>query len=248
MRSAPITPAGSSTSRAPPGACKSAGHRLTGWEGVLAGDVPLGAGLSSSAALEMATARAFAAAGELAWDPAAMAKLGQRAENQWVGVNCGIMDQLISAAGRAGPRPVDRLPHPGNAARALSARRGGGRARHGDPPRPGRLGLQRAAGPCEAAAAFFRVPALRDVTIERFRTIGGRDGRRYPVPRPARDHRERPHAAGGRSHAPRRRRRVGPPDEPEPREPARRLRSLERRAQRDGRECRRATRHVTALG
>ncbi len=42
---------------------QDAGHTLAGWEGVVAGDVPLGAGLSSSAALEMATARAFAAVG-----------------------------------------------------------------------------------------------------------------------------------------------------------------------------------------
>ena len=69
---------------------------------MLAGDVPLGAGLSSSAALEMATARAFAAVSDFAWDAAAQAKLGQRAENKWIGVNCGIMDQLISATGRAG--------------------------------------------------------------------------------------------------------------------------------------------------
>ena len=80
---------------------QDAGCPLVGWEGVLAGDVPVGAGLSSSAALEMATARAFAAIGNLAWDPATMARLGQRAENKWIGVNCGIMDQLISAAGRA---------------------------------------------------------------------------------------------------------------------------------------------------
>ena len=79
-----------------------AGHNLTGWEGVLSGDVPLGAGLSSSAAVEMATARAFAVAGGLPWDPAVMAKLGQRAENKWIGVNCGIMDQMISASGQAG--------------------------------------------------------------------------------------------------------------------------------------------------
>ena len=75
---------------------------LCGWQGVLAGDVPLGAGLSSSAALELATARAFAGACDLAWEPAEMALLAQRAENQWVGVNSGIMDQLISAAGVAG--------------------------------------------------------------------------------------------------------------------------------------------------
>ena len=80
----------------------SVGAMLAGWEGVLLGDVPLGAGLSSSAAVEMAAARAFAAASNLPWEPAAMALLGQRAENKWVGVNCGIMDQLISAAGRAG--------------------------------------------------------------------------------------------------------------------------------------------------
>ena len=63
---------------------QDAGYALTGWEGVLAGDVPLGAGLSSSAALEMATARALAAAGDLTWNPAVMAKLGQRRKtNGW---------------------------------------------------------------------------------------------------------------------------------------------------------------------
>ena len=74
----------------------------SGWEGIVAGDVPLGAGLSSSAALELAAARAFAGLARLPWEPARMAKLAQRAENAWVGVNCGIMDQLISAAGREG--------------------------------------------------------------------------------------------------------------------------------------------------
>ena len=79
-----------------------AGHRLYGWEGVLAGDVPVGAGLSSSAALEIAVARAFAALSEIPWEPGPMALIGQRAENGWVGMNCGIMDQMISAAGLAG--------------------------------------------------------------------------------------------------------------------------------------------------
>jgi galactokinase len=83
-------------------ALQRAGHVLRGWEGIVASDVPIGAGLSSSAALELATARAFAAVSDLAWDAAAMARLAQRAENEWVGVNCGIMDQMISAAGRAG--------------------------------------------------------------------------------------------------------------------------------------------------
>jgi len=66
-------------------ALAEAGHGLAGWEGVLAGDVPIGAGLSSSAALEMAAARAFAVVSGLPWDPVAMAKLARRAENEWKG-------------------------------------------------------------------------------------------------------------------------------------------------------------------
>ncbi len=78
------------------------GYALAGWEGCLAGDVPVGAGLSSSAALELATARAFATVSDLPWSPVQMALLAQKAENQWVGVHCGIMDQMISAGGKVG--------------------------------------------------------------------------------------------------------------------------------------------------
>jgi galactokinase len=142
---------------------------LTGWEGVLAGDVPLGAGLSSSAALEMATARAFAVAGNLPWNPAAMAKLGQRAENRWVGVNCGIMDQLISAAGKADHallidcRSLETTPvpfPPGVAVVVLdtSTRRG-----------LVDYAYNERRSQCEAAAKFFGVRALRDVAPEQFR-------------------------------------------------------------------------------
>ena len=81
---------------------QDAGFELTGWQGVSAGDIPVGAGLSSSAALELATARAFATVSDLEWNAAQMALLGQKCENQWVGVNCGIMDQMISAAGKEG--------------------------------------------------------------------------------------------------------------------------------------------------
>ena len=70
----------------------------SGWEGVVVGDVPVGAGLSSSAALELAAARAFAAVAELRWSSLEVARAAQRAENDWVGVRCGIMDQLIVAA------------------------------------------------------------------------------------------------------------------------------------------------------
>jgi galactokinase len=106
-------------------ALQEAGHTLQGWEGVVASDVPIGASLSSSAALEMATARVFAVTSGLQWDATSMAKIGQRAENEWVGVNCGIMDQMISAAGKDGRC----------------------RAGHRYPPGSGRLSLQRASGP-----------------------------------------------------------------------------------------------------
>jgi galactokinase len=66
------------------------------------GDVPRGSGLSSSAALELAAARIFASLSNLEWNAAYMARVGQRAENEWVGVNCGIMDQMASAACQEG--------------------------------------------------------------------------------------------------------------------------------------------------
>jgi len=78
------------------------GVRLVGIDAVFSGNVPRGSGLSSSAALEVGTAHAFLAAsaqeGILAG--ARIAQLAQRAENQFVGVNCGIMDQFISELGR----------------------------------------------------------------------------------------------------------------------------------------------------
>jgi galactokinase len=83
-------------------ALQEAGSRLRGWEGVLTGEIPIGAGLSSSAALEVASARAFTVAAGLSWQPVAAARLAQRAENDWVGVQCGIMDQLVIADGREG--------------------------------------------------------------------------------------------------------------------------------------------------
>lgn len=76
------------------------GVEFSGIDAVVFSDVPMGAGLSSSAALELAFARALSHAANLLWQPEQMAVLAQRAENQWVGVNCGIMDQLISALGK----------------------------------------------------------------------------------------------------------------------------------------------------
>ncbi len=78
------------------------GFQFPGLDAVVDGDVPIGAGLSSSASLELAAARAFAAAGGLPWDAVRMAKLGQKAENRYVGMNCGLMDQFASAVSREG--------------------------------------------------------------------------------------------------------------------------------------------------
>lgn len=140
-----------------------AGLPARGWEGVVAGDVPLGAGLSSSAALELATVVAFAATGPFKWEPKRMARLAQRAENAWVGVNCGIMDQLISAAGEADHallidcRSLETwaVPIPERAAVVVldtATRRGLVDSAYNERRRQ-----------CEEAARFFGVRVLRDV-------------------------------------------------------------------------------------
>lgn len=79
-----------------------AGHSARGVELAIAGDVPRGAGLSSSAALEVAVAGALAAVSELVIRPRDLALIAREAENGFVGVQSGIMDQFASALGLAG--------------------------------------------------------------------------------------------------------------------------------------------------
>jgi galactokinase len=145
-------------------ALRAAGHAVTGWDGVVSGDVPIGAGLSSSAALEVAAARVFAAVGGLRWEPAAMARAAQRAENEWIGMRCGIMDQLASAAARAGHAllldcrslETQQVPLPPEAAVVVldtGTRRGLVDSEYNARRRE-----------CEAAARLLGVPALRDAT------------------------------------------------------------------------------------
>lgn len=147
---------------------RAGGYKLTGWDGVVAGDVPIGAGLSSSASIELATARAFSAVSNIEWKPASMAQLAQRAENEWVGVSCGIMDQMISAAGVRDHallidcRTLETTPVPLPADTAVvildtSTRRGLVDSLYNERRKQ-----------CEAAARFFGVDALRDVSIEQF--------------------------------------------------------------------------------
>ena len=78
------------------------GHSLCGFDAAIVGNVPMGAGLSSSAAVEMAVGKGMVVLNRIEISGPDLALLGQRAENHFVGVNCGIMDQFISANGQAG--------------------------------------------------------------------------------------------------------------------------------------------------
>ncbi|PIE34321.1 galactokinase [candidate division KSB3 bacterium] len=78
------------------------GYELQGFDGLIDSTIPFGSGLSSSAALEVATATAFKVLGNLDIDAVNIALLCQRAENEFVGMKCGILDQYSSALGEAG--------------------------------------------------------------------------------------------------------------------------------------------------
>ncbi len=78
----------------------SAGHHIGGFRAVFSGDIPTGAGLSSSAAIESAFAVALNELFQLDADPMSLAKTGQKAEHNYVGVRCGIMDQFASFFGK----------------------------------------------------------------------------------------------------------------------------------------------------
>ena len=78
------------------------GIRLAGCDILFDGNIPKGAGLSSSASLEMVTAMALKQIETLDLSTLKLTQLAQRAENQFVGVNCGIMDQFASGLGKAG--------------------------------------------------------------------------------------------------------------------------------------------------
>ncbi|MEI2265301.1 galactokinase [Erwinia sp. CGal63] len=138
---------------------------------VIAGDVPQGAGLSSSASLEVAVGTVFRHLYELPLDGAQIAVNGQEAENQFVGCNCGIMDQLISALGEKdhamlldcrtlGTRPVP-MPEDiavviinSNFRRSLVGSEYNTRRQQ-----------------CEAGAKFFNKSSLRDVELAQFEAM-----------------------------------------------------------------------------
>ncbi len=81
-------------------AWKNAGHKLVGCDMVQSCSVPFGSGLSSSAAIEVSTIAALATVAGESFDPVEVALAAQRAECDYAGVNCGIMDQYSSACGK----------------------------------------------------------------------------------------------------------------------------------------------------
>lgn len=75
---------------------------LRGFDGLIHSTIPFGSGLSSSAALEVATTVVFESLADWRMDPLQKALLSQRAENEFVGMTCGVMDQYSSAMGKEG--------------------------------------------------------------------------------------------------------------------------------------------------
>jgi len=143
-----------------------------GFDALFLGDVPLGSGLSSSAALEMSTAIALENIYGITLDPIARAKIGQAAEHRFAGVKCGLLDQISSLCGRKNSLvetdfrslAVTHVPF-GQEASLLMCNT---HAKHALV--DGAYNERRAA--CEEATAFFAktlshpVKALRDVSVE----------------------------------------------------------------------------------
>lgn len=136
---------------------------------VISGNVPLASGLSSSAALEVAVGKFCQQLGDLPISDMDIALNGQKAENQFVGANCGNMDQLISALGQQDhlllidcrSLKTQSVPVPQELAVIIV---------NSNVPHDlvtGEYNIRREQ--CERAAAFFGVKALRDVSVEQFK-------------------------------------------------------------------------------
>lgn len=149
-----------------------------GWRAALATDIPTGASLSSSAALEVALITALVARAGTTWEAIDIARLGQRVENEVVGLPSGIMDQFISAGAIAGHASLmdcraltlSPAPLPTGVAIAIldtGTRRVLAEAAYGD---------RRAS--CERAAGELGVPALRDASLDQVATIADSVDRR----------------------------------------------------------------------
>jgi galactokinase len=145
---------------------RESGLDVRGMDFVVSGDLPIGAGLSSSAAFELALSRAVVELARGAWDGAREARLARRAENEYVGFVCGIMDQMAVSLSQAGSAMLldcrsltfERIPVPSDVL-VVVMDTGTRRALV-----EGAYGERRKS--CADAAAALAVSALRDATRE----------------------------------------------------------------------------------
>ncbi|PXV42153.1 galactokinase [Salmonella enterica subsp. enterica serovar Newport str. CFSAN000837] len=138
---------------------------------VISGNVPQGAGLSSSASLEVAVGTVFPQLFHLPPDGAPIALNGQEAGNQFVGCNCGIMDQLISALGKKDHALLIDCRTLG--AKAVSMPKGVAVVIINSNFKRTLVGSEynTRREQCETGARFFQQPALRDVSLEAFNAV-----------------------------------------------------------------------------
>jgi galactokinase len=143
------------------------GHRIRPMRMAIAGDVPIGAGLSSSAAFGVAVALAASEYSGLGLAPEKIAKMAQIAENDFVGCACGIMDQMASAASVANHallldcRSLEHMPIPIHRRLAITVIDTGLRRSLTE------SAFNERRAECEAAAAHFGLTALRDLELGR---------------------------------------------------------------------------------
>jgi galactokinase len=144
---------------------------FSGADMVISGNVPQGAGLSSSASLEVAVGQALKSLYDLPLDGVALALNGQEAENQFVGCNCGIMDQLISALGKENHSLL--IDCRSLETRAVSMPESAAVVIINSNVKRGLVDSEYNARreQCEVAARFFGVKALRDVDPALFFSI-----------------------------------------------------------------------------
>ena len=169
------------------GCCSDDGADLAGFDGLLHSTVPFGSGLSSSAAIETATLLAFGAVSGIELEPLELALLGQRVENEFVGVSCGILDQYTSVLGTAGHALLLDCRALTSRAGQHRARAGGRHLRHPGAAPAGRQRVRRAASPVRGRRGPHRarsdpgVRALRDVSLGAVRgPRGGAAGQWWP--------------------------------------------------------------------
>lgn len=145
--------------------------KFGGVDMVISGNVPQGAGLSSSASLEVAVGTVFQQLYHLPLDGAQIALNGQEAENQFVGCNCGIMDQLISALGKKDSALLIDCRSLGT--KAVSMPKGAAVVIINSNFKRTLVGSEynTRREQCETGARFFQQPALRDVTLAEFNAV-----------------------------------------------------------------------------